>query len=473
MGAVGGRVPAQFRALDGKCITIVGDLWQPTGLPATAGDLMTRFELSDIFAMRGHRAPTAQEFVHCHASKPLKYHDDRVEVTGIFHVHALYSSGQLASIYQMDAEELSIAPSHPPSFVYIQLCWISSAAAVFILILMWFSGFYQMYQRRRRESQHRCPQCGYDLRATPDRCPECGRLTHPIEPSLGCRIPLKRLPSIARLWIAFIGADVLCLGVAAIWIATYAGHWHSAAFVAPSGGVIGAAMAMSPDADHGHAALFLNWDTGPSGYFAGPDLKRIRWQHFGCAFSYLRCEHSTFRAFFFPFWVIQLAAVLLVVAALRPLRRRIRRMQRRLCLACSYDLRQQRQSVAPNAARARPSTPAAESAGSAISLKVAQLFDRQNVLSEPSFERCVQNSCIGCWPSCMSTLMSGRSISVSSGGGCCPLQPRPMPSARSTKRGELILVGQEPIGSYYRPPLSKRIFAEIWRPGRNCSLHEP
>jgi hypothetical protein len=46
--------------------------------------------------------------------------------------------------------------------------------------------FIRMRGRRRatRTAQHLCPDCGYDVRATPDRCPECGKDLKPELPPI-------------------------------------------------------------------------------------------------------------------------------------------------------------------------------------------------------------------------------------------------------------------------------------------------
>jgi hypothetical protein len=49
-------------------------------------------------------------------------------------------------------------------------CW------ALVLIFMPLPAWWAIRAGRtiRRTWRHRCPTCGYDVRATPDRCPECG-----------------------------------------------------------------------------------------------------------------------------------------------------------------------------------------------------------------------------------------------------------------------------------------------------------
>jgi hypothetical protein len=45
------------------------------------------------------------------------------------------------------------------------------------LVIPWLPALWR--GKRERGGQY-CPQCGYDLRATPERCPECGRIPNNI-----------------------------------------------------------------------------------------------------------------------------------------------------------------------------------------------------------------------------------------------------------------------------------------------------
>ncbi|HEX3356563.1 MAG TPA: hypothetical protein VHS31_06230 [Tepidisphaeraceae bacterium] len=51
--------------------------------------------------------------------------------------------------------------------------WFLCATTVAVP-LIWARWRWRQGKKRRRQERGECPNCGYDLRATPERCPECG-----------------------------------------------------------------------------------------------------------------------------------------------------------------------------------------------------------------------------------------------------------------------------------------------------------
>jgi len=52
--------------------------------------------------------------------------------------------------------------------------WVGVTIVVALVTLL-LGSLYRKGRRERRSETGLCPECGYDMRATPDQCPECGQ----------------------------------------------------------------------------------------------------------------------------------------------------------------------------------------------------------------------------------------------------------------------------------------------------------
>jgi hypothetical protein len=83
------------------------------------------------------------------------------------------SGGTIALIFRQKTHSPGMLALHPYEFVipYALIALLAAFVPAGLII--------NRFRKRRSGRDVTCPQCGYDLRATPERCPECGLLIKP------------------------------------------------------------------------------------------------------------------------------------------------------------------------------------------------------------------------------------------------------------------------------------------------------
>ena len=99
-------VPAEFRALDGKKVVVVGEMWQPY----SAGRSVDGFQLVySIAKCCFNGPPQIQHFVQAKVVPDvhLNYYSGSVKVTGTMHVNVKRDEdGKIIGVYHMDVEDI-------------------------------------------------------------------------------------------------------------------------------------------------------------------------------------------------------------------------------------------------------------------------------------------------------------------------------------------------------------------------------
>jgi hypothetical protein len=99
-------VPARFRELDGKKVTLVGEIWAP----GAAGNYVGGFDLCYSVAKCCFSGPPqAQHFVKTTPSKPgapIPYYGGLVRCTGTLKVNVTRDADKITSVYQLSLDEI-------------------------------------------------------------------------------------------------------------------------------------------------------------------------------------------------------------------------------------------------------------------------------------------------------------------------------------------------------------------------------
>jgi hypothetical protein len=66
-----------------------------------------------------------------------------------------------------------------PGMLVSHALWIPHWCAALAFGIAPAAWLWKRQRQAARSSRNLCPNCGYDLRATPDRCPECGTIAKP------------------------------------------------------------------------------------------------------------------------------------------------------------------------------------------------------------------------------------------------------------------------------------------------------
>lgn len=103
INATDNDIPADYRALDGKRVLLIGEMYQPYSVAGRIGKFDLVYSIAKCCVTS---SPKVQHFVKATvlSGKTVEYHPGLVKVVGTFHVGVLKANGRVSSIYRVDVE---------------------------------------------------------------------------------------------------------------------------------------------------------------------------------------------------------------------------------------------------------------------------------------------------------------------------------------------------------------------------------